>query len=159
MKFETFEQVVEYAIDREVEARLFYVRLAHMSEDPALRSLLESLADQELSHQKKLANVRQRRFKMLDGDMEIPDLGIADVAPDVAPYPDMSLSEALVLAMNKEKFAYRLYLELSQETDNPELKELFSALATEEANHKVRMEIQFDDHLMRSDHTGQQDSQ
>ena len=154
MKFETFDQVMDFAIDREVDARLFYLRLAQISEDPTLCHLLESLADQELDHQKKLARIKQRQFRMLDGDTPIPDLGIADVAPDIEPYPDMSLSEALILAMNKEKYAYRMYLELSQKTDNPELKVLFSALANEEANHKVGLEIQFDDHLMNSDSSG-----
>ncbi|MCF7975990.1 MAG: ferritin family protein [Phycisphaerae bacterium] len=153
MKFETFDQVVDYAIDREIQARLFYLHLAHLSEDPELRALLEVFANEELAHQKKLAKVKQRQFKMLDGDMPAFDLGIADAAPEVAPYPDMSVSEALVLAMNKEKTAYRLYLELSQGTDNPELKTLFEGLANEEANHKVRMEIEFDDHLMKSDST------
>jgi rubrerythrin len=154
MRFETFDQVMDFAIDREVDARLFYLRLAHMSEDAALCELLESLADQELDHQKKLARVKQRQFKMLDGDMPLLDLGIADEAPDIEAYADMSLSEALVLAMNKEKYAYRMYLELSQKTDNPELKVLFSALANEEANHKVGLEIKFDDHLLNSDHSG-----
>jgi rubrerythrin len=154
MKFETFDQVVEYAIDREVNARLLYLRIAHLSQDPELCALLEAFANQELEHQKKLARVKQRQFKMLDGDMPALDLGIADAAPEVAPYPDMSVSEALVLAMNKEKEAYRLYLQLAQGTDNSELKSLFEALANEEANHKVRMEIEFDDRLMNSDSTG-----
>ena len=151
MEFETFEKVIDFAIDREVNARLFYLRFAHASKDPALCLLLESLADEELQHQKKLARIKQGQFKMLDGDMPILDLGIADVAPEVEPYPDMSVSEALVLAMNREKQAFRMYLELSEHTDNLELKTLFSAMANEEANHKVRMEIAFDDRLMKSD--------
>ena len=154
MKFETFDQVMDFAIDREVDARLFYLRIAQVAEEPVLRDFLESLADQELDHQKKLAKIKQRQFKMLDGDTPIPDLGIADVAPDVSAYPNMSLSEALVLAMNKEKYAYRMYFELSRKADNPELKVLFSALADEEANHKVGLEIKFDDHLLNSDQSG-----
>jgi rubrerythrin len=151
MKFETFDQVVDYAIDREINARLFYLRLAHVSTDPELCQLLESFADQELEHQKKLARIKQGHFKMLDGDMPVLDLGIADMAPDVEPYPDMSMSEALILAMNKEKYAYRLYLQLAEKVGNPELKAIFMGLANEEANHKVRVEIAFDDHLMNSD--------
>jgi rubrerythrin len=154
MKFETFDQVIDFAIDREVDARLFYLRLAHVAEDPALCQFFESLADQELDHQKKLAKIKQGQFKMLDGDVPIPDLGIADAAPEVAPYPNMSLSEGLVLAMNKEKYAHRMYLELSQNAENPELKVVFSGLADEEANHKVGLEIKFDDHLMNSDQSG-----
>ncbi len=151
MKFQTFDQVVDYAIDREISARLFYLHLAHVSTDPDLCQLLESFADQELQHQKKLARVKQGHFKMLDGDMPVLDLGIADRAPDVEPYPDMSLSEGLVLAMNKEKQAYRMYLQLAEKVDNSELKAIFMGLANEEANHKVRVEIEFDDHLMNSD--------
>jgi len=151
MKFETFDQVVDYAIDREINARLFYLHLAHFSEDPELCALLESFAEQELNHQKRLARIKQKQFRVLDGDMPALDLGIAEAAPDVEPYPDMSISEALVFAMNKEKYAYRLYHELSQKTDNPELKTLFAALANEEANHKVRVEIEFDDRLQKSD--------
>jgi rubrerythrin len=68
---------------------------------------------------------------------------------NVKPDPAMSYADALVLAMKKEKAAFKLYTNLSQRTDNPELKAVFQSLAVEESKHKLRFEIEYDEHVMR----------
>jgi len=145
--FKTFGDILDYAIDREIDAQLFYRALSKRASYPELTQLFEQLADQERAHQKKLAQVKQGHFKMLYGDMPAFGLGIAEIAPQVEPYADMSIGEALILAMNKEKQAYQLYLGLAQEAETDELAEVFMTLAHEEANHKVRLEIIFDDRI------------
>ena len=144
-QFDSFEQVLDYAIDREINSRLYYLALAQKASSLELRELLTELADEELRHQKKLARVKQRQFKMLTGDMPPMNLGIAESLPESPPHPEMSPLEALRVAMVKEKFAYRLYHELALVAANEELVELFLALAHEEANHKVRLELLYDD--------------
>lgn len=148
-RFESFEQILDFAIDREINSRLYYLALAKRASSEPLIACLKRLADEELNHQKKLARVKQGQFKMLHGDMPVVDLGLAGDLPAKGPHPHMSLTEALQVAMAKEKLACQLYEELSQAAATEELSNLFKALANEEANHKVLLEIEYDDHLQR----------
>ena len=49
--------------------------------------------------------------------------------------------------MKAEKAAYKLYHELATATDDKALKETLMGLAQEEAKHKLRFEIEYDEFL------------
>lgn len=149
--FQTFEQVIDYAIDREIRSLLFYRTWARRVDDPDLRGIFQQFADQEAQHQKKLAQVKQGKCKYLHGDMPTLGLGIAEATPEITPDPEMSVGDALLLAMNKEKQAYHLYLQLSANAERQDLADLFLNLANEEANHKVRLEIEYDDRFSHAE--------
>lgn len=51
--------------------------------------------------------------------------------------------------MNKEKASFRLYTNLSERAPNAELKNLFLMLAQEEAKHKLRFEIEYDEYVLK----------
>jgi rubrerythrin len=78
-------------------------------------------------------------------------IGLADYLVDAKPSKDMSYAEALVLAMKKEKAAFRLYTDLASLAKGDALRDLFLSLAAEEAKHKLRFEIEYDDHVMKED--------
>jgi rubrerythrin len=61
----------------------------------------------------------------------------------------MNYQDALVLAMKKEKAAFRLYLDLANEVQSEDQKDLFLALAQEEAKHKLRFEIEYDEVVLK----------
>ncbi len=63
----------------------------------------------------------------------------------------MDYKDALVLARKKEKAAYRLYLDLAEITNSKEMKDAFLFLAQEEAKHKLRFEIEYDDIILNED--------
>ena len=52
----------------------------------------------------------------------------------------MNFQDALVVAMKKEKKAFKLYTDLANATEDQGLKNTFLALAQEEAKHKLRIE-------------------
>jgi rubrerythrin len=60
----------------------------------------------------------------------------------------MTFQDVLVLAMQKEKAAFKLYTDLAEKAETAEAKALFSALAQEEAKHKLRFEIEYDELIM-----------
>ena len=68
---------------------------------------------------------------------------------DVEAKPNLSYQEALTLAMKAEKNAYRMYQGLASSTDDPNLQATFLGLAQEEAKHKLRFEIEYDDHFLK----------
>ena len=79
----------------------------------------------------------------------VADLKIADYVVNVKASPNMSYQDALVVAMNKEKAAFRLYTSLAERASDAGLKELFNALAQEESKHKLRFEVEYDDFVLR----------
>jgi rubrerythrin len=66
----------------------------------------------------------------------------------VEPGPDIDYQEALILAMKKEKVAFKLYTDLSNATDDENLSALLRGLAQEEAKHKLYFETEYDEHYM-----------
>ena len=145
--FESAEEILEFAIEREVESHEFYMRLAESVERPLMRKVFEDFAAEELGHKAKLEAAK--RGQVLLGQPQVQSLGIADYLTDVEPKAEMSYQDALVLAMKKEKAAYRLYLDLAAIAEAEELTDMFLSLAQEEAKHKLRFEIEYDDEILK----------
>lgn len=144
--FESFIAVLDFAIDKEIEANQFYLDLAKQMKNPAIQKVFEAFAKEELGHKAKLQAIKQG--EEIPPAKNITDLKIADYTVDVEPAPDMSYQDALILAMKQEKAAYRLYLDLAEQVVNNDQKELFLSLAQEEAKHKLRFEIEYDDVML-----------
>ncbi len=70
---------------------------------------------------------------------------------DVEEEPEMNYQEALILAMKKEKKAFQLYMDLHEAADNENAKNIFIILAQEEAKHKLRLEIEYDEYILKED--------
>jgi rubrerythrin len=60
----------------------------------------------------------------------------------------MDYQQALVVAMQKEKMAFKMYSDLAEQVDDENLKNTFLSLAQEEAKHKLRFELEYDEHVM-----------
>lgn len=148
-QFESVEEVLEFAIAREIESRDFYMKLAERMENPVMQKVFENIATEELGHKLKLEAIN--RGEILLVPQQVQSLDIADYVVDVEPQPDMDYAEALVLAMRKEKAAYRLYLDLAAVGEDEELTDMFLSLAQEEARHKLRFEIEYDDIVLKED--------
>ena len=148
-RFESVEEVLEFAIARETESQDFYMKLAERMENPKMQEVFEKFASEELGHKMKLEAVKHGQIML--GQKDVESLNIADYVVDVEPQPDMDYAEALILAMRKEKAAYRLYLDLAAAAEDEELTDMFLSLAQEEARHKLRFEIEYDDTVLKED--------
>ena len=85
--------------------------------------------------------------KLKPAERQVMDMKLADYIVDAAPSPDMNYQGVLILAMKKEKAAFKLYSDLASSADDENVKTVFLALAQEEARHKLRFEIEYDDML------------
>jgi len=150
-KLSSVEEILNFAIKREIEANKFYTELAERMDRSEMRKVFEDFAKEELGHKAKLEAVKQHQFITSSEQKQVPSLGIADYVVDVEPKPDMSYADVLVVAMKKEKAAYRLYLDLAAAAETEELTNLFLSLANEEAKHKLRFEIEYDDVVLKED--------
>ena len=146
--FKSIDDVLDFAIQSEQEAVDFYTNLANESKNQAMCEVFIQFANEEKGHKKRLQNIkREETFEF--SDEKVIDLEIGDYLVDVKATNDMSYQDALILAMKKEKSAFKLYLDLAGIAPNSNLKNIFLALAQEEAKHKLRFEIEYDDYILK----------
>ena len=145
-QWHSIDEILDFAIGEEKAAAEFYTRLADQSKTPGIRQVFEDFAQEEMGHKAKLESIKAGGILHPAGQ-PVADLKIAEYVVDVAPSPDMNYQGALVLAMKKEKAAFRLYTDLAASADDDQVKTTFLALAQEEARHKLRFEIEYDDRL------------
>jgi len=141
-KFGSVEEVLDFAISREVEAYDFYMKLAKLAKKPQIVKIIRDLAVDEKQHKIRLEAAKAGEVAL--GAQEVGRLGIANYAEDIKPAPDMSYAELLAIAMKKEDRSYRLYTDLAAIAQKKELKEMFLKLAQEEAEHRLQFEFQYD---------------
>ena len=148
MEFNSVDEILDYAIAREEDAALFYTDLAAKMDKPALQQVFRDFAKEEYKHKAMLQNIK--KDKSLEPSREIIlDLKIAEYVEEVQESDsDFNYQKALILAMNREKRAYRLYSDLANATGDEVVKNIFLALAQEEAKHKLFFEIQYDDEYL-----------
>ncbi len=141
-KFKSIDDVLEFAIGREIDAQSFYMKLSSMVKDAKLAKTLIKLAAEELDHEAKLKAVLLGKAAI--GDQDVGKLDIVDYTKSVKPSPEMSYVDLLVIGMKKEETSRRLYTDLAAIATEQKLKDVFLKLAQEEANHKLRFEFEYD---------------
>ena len=148
--FKNTNEILDFAIEREEEASEFYLELAEKMERPEIKKVFKDFAQEEQGHKKKLESVKRGDYVMSE-TKDIMDMKIADYIVNieaVGTAANLDYQDALILAMKKEKAAFKLYTDLSRATDNLELSKLFLVLAKEEARHKLRFELEYDEYYM-----------
>jgi rubrerythrin len=144
----SIEAVLDHAIAMEQAAVDLYLQLAERTRTPALKDVFLGFAQEERGHKAKLEAVKSGKRPALEQSTPVQDLKIADYLNDVVLSAEPSYADVLVFAMKQEKQAFRLYTELAERTEDPEIRELFHVLALEEAKHKLRFEVEYDKHVL-----------
>jgi rubrerythrin len=146
-QWKSVDEILDFAITQEEEAAKFYRDLAAGMNRPVMAQIFEGFSKEEEGHKKKLTEVKAGKL-MMASEQKVLDLKIGDYLVEVQPGPKLDYQEALVIAMKKEKKAFKMYTDLAAVTDDANLKSLFSGLAQEEAKHKLRFELEYDDVVM-----------
>jgi len=147
-KWSSVDDALDFAIKNEEEAFELYTGLAAKAKDSAMKAMFEGFAKEEQGHKAKLLAVK-KGGGMKPAEKAVIDLKIGDYLVDVEPDDADDLQAALILAMKKEKAAFKLYTDLARTTHDDALRSLFQALAQEEAKHKLRFEIEYDDKILQ----------
>ena len=141
--FESVDAALDFAIEQEEFSAQLYRKLAAAIKQPRMREIFEDFAMEEIAHKQKLILVKARKL-LLPARDKIMDLRRNDYLVTATPEETAEYQQTLLLAMRKEKAAFKFYAHLAASTDSPELQSLFSALAEEEAKHKLRFEVEYD---------------
>jgi rubrerythrin len=153
MKFKSAEEILDFAIEKEEEAAQFYMDLADRMSPANMKEVFQEFAKEEEGHKKKLLLIRSGE-KLFSSHYEILDLKIGDNLTEIdttTVSSELSYQQALIIAMKAEKAAFRLYNDLAKNTNDKEIRDLLLSLAKEEAKHKLRFEIEYDDNIFIED--------
>ncbi len=143
-----FEEVIQFAIQRESESVDFYNRASQITKFSGTQELFLDFAKQEEGHRRLLQDLDMD--KLVKARIEsVPDLKISDYMIDSELKPDSSYAEILRVAMKREEQSVKLYTVLKEPTTDPDLKRLFTFLAGEESKHKYKLEKIYDDEILK----------
>ncbi|MGC8657740.1 MAG: ferritin-like domain-containing protein [Desulfomonilaceae bacterium] len=146
-QWNSVDEILDFAIGNEQQAHDFYNDLSAKMERPWMSEIFKNFAKEEMGHKRKLEDIKAGK-KWGASNKKALDLKIGDYLVADEPGPEMDYQQALILAMKKEKKAFKLYTNLAETCGDDNLEKLFLSLAQEEAKHKLRFEIEYDDFIM-----------
>jgi rubrerythrin len=147
-EFTSVDDILEFAIGLEQDAVNFYKELAKNALTPDMKQVFEQFAREEIEHKARLTGIKEQGLYHMKQEA-VNDLKIGDYLVSIKPSPGMSYRDTLVLAIKREKAAFKLYTDLSEKTPDKEMKALFLSLALEESKHKLRFELEYDEYVLR----------
>jgi rubrerythrin len=143
----TVDEILDYAIGQEEEAAAFYASLAERAERAGMKDVLMDFSREEQRHKDRLLAVKHGESELAP-EQQVVDLKISDYLVDVQVGEDISYQDALIVAMKRERAAYRLYSDMAERVSPGELQEVFLGLANEEAKHKLFFESEYDERVL-----------
>ncbi len=150
MGLNAFKEIIEFAIRNEEKAIHSYGSLAEISRTPGLKKLLLELQEEEENHKKLLQEITEEKIESLEIE-EVTDFKISDYLEEEPPGSDMNFQDLLILAAKKEQKAVELYSDMERKVENKELKKLFEFLIQQEKSHKLKLEEEYEKHVLEED--------
>jgi rubrerythrin len=147
-EFKNIDDILDFSIKNEQKAVDFYNELASKTKNSDMRNTFERLAQEEVGHKAKLTKIKEEKIFSI-GTEKIRDLKLSDYVDDVEVTANMSYQDALILAMKREKSAFKLYTNLAAKTTDSNFQKLFLSLAQEESKHKLMFEIEYDEVILK----------
>jgi rubrerythrin len=138
----TVRAVLDYAIEKEMEAQQRYARMAQKAEKVKARKMFLRLEGMEKSHEEKLRAMTERDIANYRLE-NVPDLHVSERMSQRDFHPDMTMTDALALAIKAEEAAVNIYLDAARELPEGEDMKVFAVLAQEEMQHKLDLETDY----------------
>jgi rubrerythrin len=139
-----FTEIIQFAIDREIEAESFYLKVAAKTSKDALRELFAGFAAEEKNHQHLLKGVLNNKKTELHFK-HASDYKISETVGQVGLTDEMTIADVFSVAMKNEEAAMKMYQKLASDSTSEDSKRLFESLAVMEQGHKVKMEEYYTD--------------
>jgi rubrerythrin len=141
MEAQSLQSVIEQAIKNEEEARIFYLGLYDLVEDPLAKETLKYLAGEELAHKEFLQAYLKGEKKLTALGMdESIDYHIAQYAAKPDLKKNMNSSEVYLVAAHREWNSYNFYQAMASLHPAGEVKEMLLKMANQELKHKEKVE-------------------
>ena len=133
------QEILAYAMARERASADFYRLWASRASQEEVRTLLTQLAEEEEEHLERLSLTPVEA--LLSAPPPPPDFRLSDGMGSIDPSEDLTLLEALQLAIHREVSSIELYERLRKY--GGDAAPLFASLADEERRHKHALEERY----------------
>jgi rubrerythrin len=150
MDFTSLDDILDFAISKEVEAEQFYLSLCEEEALSGNRALFQDFAKEERKHADLLASLKAGGVAEGIDDYEfkwIKDIKRSDLVVDIPYEKGMNYRDILMLAIKREEKALRLYNDLLDRAETDSQNKVFKILCQEEAKHKLALESMYDDYM------------
>ncbi|MBF0303349.1 MAG: ferritin family protein [Desulfamplus sp.] len=134
-----YKDIIQYAIDREIEAEMFYKEIESKVSKPILKEMFANFAKEENKHQQILRGVSDNKDAELNFKSTV-DYGISETVVKPKISDEMTLADVFTIAMKNEERAMKMYNFLAADSSSESTKKLFEELASMEQGHKLKME-------------------
>lgn len=151
IKFDSIDDILKFAIAKEEASYQFYTDIAHQMQSETSNTIFEELAKEELNHKTQLELEIMKRGKVVKPSDNEPYRIKGDFILEMDFPKDIGYEDALMIAIRKEKAAFKLYVELMRIAENEEAFETFMALAEEEVRHKLMFEAEYNNLMQKKD--------
>jgi rubrerythrin len=146
MEFKSIPDILKFSISKERASIKFYQDLLRHLADSTTQSLFELLIQKEQKHVEALQLEIEKLGLTVDTDTEKLDSTFLwderlETDGSVA---QMSFVDTLLLAIQKERAAFRLYAKLLATVKDEELGEVLMELAEEEMRHVLQLEHEYE---------------
>jgi rubrerythrin len=139
-------ELLDTAIYKEIASHAFYTAGKDQTDDPSARALMQELAEEELRHVAWLKNLKERGLAAQHWHREkIADLKISEYLAGGDTVEGAGLQEVLTLAMKREQQSVEFYARMMGVMKDRSAKRLCQRLVQEELEHKLKLEIFYDD--------------
>ena len=149
MDLKQYEEMIEFAIEKEIGAFNFYTKASQVAKYSGARELFVDFSKEEEKHRKLLEDITAEKIAELKVEKAVPDLKISDYMVDVEFNPDLSYADILRMAMKMEERSLKLYTDLKETAPGQEIHKLFDFLAQQEAKHKYAIEKKYDEDILK----------
>jgi len=154
MEKSQLNEIIDFAIQREKDAVLFYQELQKSVHFSERIKLIRSFELMETGHIKVLELIRKQIEQMDIESIVVPEvenLRISDYIVEQNSEGEMEYQDILISAMKREEQSFSLYTDLAESSIETGIKRLLLKLASEEAQHKLFFERIYDDEILSQD--------
>ncbi len=142
-----FEDIIQFAIQREGDAYKAYGEMSEIAETPGLKKLLLELQAEEKKHRELLQEITSEDIENLETH-KVVDLKISDFLTEEPPTPDMTFQDLLIFAAKKEQQAVELYTGMKAAVKSDQFKKMFDFFIEQEKEHKLKLETEYEKHVL-----------
>ena len=139
-RFRSDDELLTYAVIREERSHRFYLDLAAQITDQPMRQLFHDFARRELAHKAKLELEQMKTGRVVPE----PQSPIQPPDPESIDAAAMTYPEVFILAIQRERESFRLYIDLADVAYSDQMREMLLSLAEEEAKHHALFELELE---------------
>ncbi|MEN8126777.1 MAG: ferritin family protein [Planctomycetota bacterium] len=153
MEFNSIREILEFALSKEQASVQFYKDLASQATDPMTKALFETLVCNEQKHIQAIQlEINKQSFTVNTKEQSDKSVYLWDERLEMDDQAsEMNFADALMLAIQKERAAFRLYAQILGTTQNETFAKILMELAEEEMRHVLQLEHEYDNIMSGKD--------